>query len=318
MAQYLIRRALVNIPVLIGITFLIFLFIELAPGDPLAFWVNPELGSNEQAMALMRERMGLDKPFVIRYVRWLGQTLQGNLGFRFKNFEPVAAEIGARVQPTLLLIGTAMLFGTALGILLGVISALRQYSLLDFSLTALAFLSVSLPAFFAGLGGLYLLGLKWNLLPIGGMNTAGMEGDVRDTAQHLILPALILSMGYVASMMRYTRSSMLEVMRQEYVITARAKGLRERDVIYRHIFRNALLPIVTVIGLNLPNLIGGAVFIETIFAWPGLGRLYVDGALSRDYPLVLGMALVTSVMVLVANLITDVAYAAVDPRIRYQ
>jgi peptide/nickel transport system permease protein len=317
MAQYLIRRILINIPVLIGITFCIFVFIEAAPGDPLAFWINPELGQSEEQITLMRHRFGLDRPFIVRYVSWLGQAVQGNLGYRFKNFESVAESIGVRVRPTLVLIGTAMLFGIAVGIPLGILSALKQYSLLDFALTTLAFLGVSLPAFFAGLGGLYIFSLKLRLVPVGGMYTIGKEGAFPNLLHHLALPALILSMAYIATLTRYTRSSMLEVMRQEYVTTARAKGLRERFVIFRHAFRNALIPILTVIGLSLPNLIGGAVFVETIFAWPGLGRLYVDGAMSRDYPLVMGMALITSVAVLVANLLTDLAYAVADPRIRY-
>ena len=318
MGRYLVRRVLINIPVLIGITFMIFTFIELAPGDPLAFWVNPELGQSEAQMKILRRRFGLDQPFLVRYVRWLGQTLQGNLGFRYKNFESVAESIAQRVQPTVVLIGSAMVFGIAVGVPLGILSALKQYSVIDFTLTAFAFLGVSLPAFFAGLGGLFLFGLKWDLVPIGGMYTIGQERNLLDTLHHLVLPALILSLAYIATLTRYTRSSMLEVMRQEYVTTARAKGLAEKLVILRHAFRNALIPILTIIGLSLPNLIGGAVFTETIFAWPGLGRLYIDGAMSRDYPMVMGMALVTSTMILLANLITDVAYAFVDPRIRYE
>ena len=318
MGRYILRRLLINIPVLIGITFMIFVFIETAPGDPLSFWVNPELGQSEEQLALLRERFGLNDPFMVRYVRWLGQALQGNLGFRYKNFESVSASIAGRVQPTLLLIGSAMALGIFTGIPLGTLSALKQYSVLDFTLTAFAFLGISFPAFFAGLGGLYLFALKWKLVPVGGMYTMGQDPTLLDTIHHLALPAVILSLAYVASLMRYTRSSMLEVMRQEYVITARAKGLKESLVIFRHALRNALIPIVTIIGLSLPNLIGGAVFMETIFAWPGLGRLYIDGAQSRDYPMVMGMALITSVMVLAANLLTDVVYAFVDPRIRYE
>ena len=318
MGRYIIRRILINVPVLLGITFMIFTFIELAPGDPLAFWVNPELGQSEAQMELLRERFGLDQPFMVRYLRWLGQALQGNLGFRFKNFESVSASIAQRIGPTVLLIGTAMIMGIGLGIPLGILSALKQYSFIDFALTAFAFLGISLPAFFAGLGGLYFFALKWDLVPAGGMYTIGAERSVLDTLHHLILPASLLSLAYLASLTRYTRSSMLEVMRQEYIQTARSKGLRERLVIARHAFRNALIPIVTVIGLSLPNLIGGAVFIETIFAWPGLGRLYIDGAQSRDYPMVMGMALITATMVLFANLVTDITYAFVDPRIRYE
>jgi peptide/nickel transport system permease protein len=269
-------------------------------------------------MEVLRERFGLNDPFGVRYLRWLGQALTGNLGFRYKNFESVSASIASRIGPTLLLIGSAMIVGIGIGIPLGVLSALKQYSFTDFSLTAFAFLGISMPAFFAGLGGLYLFAIKWDLVPVGGMYTIGQERTVLDTLHHLALPAAILSLSYIAILTRYTRSSMLEVMRQDYITTARAKGLRERLVIVRHAFRNALIPILTVIGLSLPNLIAGAVFIETIFAWPGLGRLYIDGAQSRDYPMVLGMALITALMVLVANLLTDITYALVDPRIRYE
>jgi peptide/nickel transport system permease protein len=317
MGRYITRRILINIPVLLGITFMIFAFIEAAPGDPLAFWVNPEMGTDEAQMELLRERFGLNEPFGIRYLRWLGQALTGNLGFRYKNFESVSASIATRIGPTLLLIGSAMIIGICIGIPMGVLSALKQYSFTDFTLTAFAFLGISLPAFFAGLGGLYLFAIKLDLVPVGGMYTIGQERTVLDTLHHLALPAAILSLSYVAILTRYTRSSMLEVMRQDYITTARAKGLKERLVIVRHAFRNALIPILTVIGLSLPNLIAGAVFIETIFAWPGLGRLYIDGAMSRDYPMVLGMALITALMVLVANLLTDITYAMVDPRIRY-
>ncbi len=318
MGRYITRRILINIPVLIGITFMIFVFIEAAPGDPLAFWVSPEFGQDEGQMEVLRERFGLNDPFGVRYLRWLGQALTGNLGFRYKNFESVSASIASRIGPTLLLIGSAMIVGIGIGIPLGMLSALKQYSFTDFSLTAFAFLGISMPAFFAGLGGLYLFAIKWDLVPVGGMYTIGPERTVLDTLHHLALPAAILSLSYIAILTRYTRSSMLEVMRQDYITTARAKGLRERLVIVRHAFRNALIPILTVIGLSLPNLIAGAVFIETIFGWPGLGRLYIDGAQSRDYPMVLGMALITALMVLVANLLTDITYALVDPRIRYE
>ncbi len=242
MGRYVARRILINIPVLIGITFMIFVFIEVAPGDPLAFWVNPEMGQDEAQMELLRERFGLNDPFGVRYLRWLGQALTGNLGFRYKNFESVSASIASRIGPTLLLMGTAMIIGIGIGIPMGVLSALKQYSFTDFTLTAFAFLGISLPAFFAGLGGLYLFAIKWDLVPVGGMYTIGQERTVQDTLHHLALPAAILSLAYVAILTRYTRSSMLEVMRQDYITTARAKGLRERVVIIRHAFRNALDP----------------------------------------------------------------------------
>ena len=200
---------------------------------------------------------------------------------------------------------------------MGILSALRQYSKLDFLLTALAFLGVSSPSFLLGLGGLFLLGLKAGLFPIGGMYATTGQFSLLDFFHHLALPALILAFGYNAILMRYTRSSMLEVIRQAYVTTARAKGLGERLVIFRHAFRNALIPVITVIGLALPDMVGGAVITETVFTWPGMGSLLIDSVNGRDYPMIMGISLSVAVAVLVANLLADVAYAWVDPRIRF-
>jgi peptide/nickel transport system permease protein len=265
----------------------------------------------------MRQRLGLDQPAPIRYVRWLGQTLQGNLGYRMVGGDPVTATVGRGLQASGLLMGTALAIGCLIGIPLGIFSALRQYSNADFILVTLAFLGVSSPSFLLGLGGLYIFGLKLGLFPIGGMVSVNGDGTVLDLLHHLALPALILSFGYTAVLMRYTRSSMLEVVRATYVTTARAKGLRETSVVLRHAFRNALLPVITVIGLALPEMVGGAVITETVFTWPGMGSLLIDAVNGRDYPLIMGISLSVAVAVLLANLITDLLYAWADPRIRY-
>ncbi|MEZ4870366.1 MAG: ABC transporter permease [Caldilineaceae bacterium] len=318
MQQYILRRIAINIPVLLAITVVVFLLINLAPGDPLDFFVNEEVGITREDLAHVAERYGLNDPLPVRYVKWLGQLLQGNLGFRFKNGDNVAEVLLVRIQRTLLLMGTALAMGVTAGVLLGLFAGLHQYSWSDFTLTALSFVGISMPAFVAGIFGLYLFSVKLGWFPSGGMRTVGQPEALGDLLYHLILPATTLAIFNIASFMRYTRFSVLEVRQEDYVRTARAKGLRERLVAWRHIFRNAVLPIVTLTGLSLRGLVAGALFTETIYSWPGMGSLLVDAVAARDYPMVMGIMLVTAVVVLAANLITDIAYAAADPRIRYE
>ena len=230
MGRYIIRRLLINIPVLFGITILVFTFLQLAPGDPVSAYLRPELGANEAMREQMRKQLGLDQPAPVRYLRWLGQTLQGNLGYRIVGGQPVNSTIARGLRASGLLMGAALALGCLVGIPLGILSALRQYSKADFVLAALAFLGVSSPSFLLGLGGLYVFGLKLGLFPIGGMFSVTGDVTVLDVLHHLALPALILGFGYNAILMRYTRSSMLEVVRAAYVTTARAKGLRQQAV----------------------------------------------------------------------------------------
>ncbi|MFZ4657121.1 MAG: ABC transporter permease [Caldilineaceae bacterium] len=318
MGRYIIRRLLINIPVLLGITILVFLFTRLTPGDPVLAYMSPELGRNQEMVDRMRRQLGLDQPYAVQYVLWLGKTVQGDLGYRMVGGQSVRATLGRALRASGLLMGTALTLGCLIGIPLGVFSALRQYSRLDFFLTTLAFLGISTPSFLLGLGGLYLFGLKLNLFPIGGIASATGEGSLLDSLHHLALPSMILGFGYIAILMRYTRSSMLEVVRATYVTTARAKGLHEGLVVFRHAFRNALIPILTIIGLALPEMVGGAVITETVFTWPGMGSLLIDSVNGRDYSMLMGISLSVAVAVLIANLITDIAYAFADPRIRYQ
>ncbi|HQV29613.1 MAG TPA: ABC transporter permease [Thermoflexales bacterium] len=317
MVQYIVRRVLINIPVLIGITMAVFLLISLAPGDPLSAYISPELGSDPATLAALRTKFGFDQPLPVRYLNWLGQALQGNLGYRLKTFDPVWPVILERIPATLMLMATALSIGIVVGVPLGIFSALRKYSVIDMILTGGVFLGVSTPAFLIGLGSLFVFSLGLRLFPAGGMHTLGQEESVIDTLHHLALPALILSANYIASMLRYTRASMLDVISEQYVTTARAKGLSERAVILKHALSNALIPIVTVIGFSIPNLLAGAVFTETIFAWPGMGSVFVDGVNSRDFPLMMGVTLVTATAVLIFNLLTDIVYALINPKIRY-
>ncbi|MBU6358792.1 MAG: ABC transporter permease [Chloroflexi bacterium] len=317
MIQYIFRRIFINIPVLIGITMVVFIAIALAPGDPMSSFISPELATDPAMLARMRAEFGFDQPLYIRYFNWLAQVLQGNLGYRIKTYDPVLRVIVERIPATLLLMSSALLIGITVGIPLGIYSALKKYSLPDMILTAGVFLGVSTPAFLIGLGSLFLFCLQLRWFPAGGMHTLGQEESLLDTLHHLALPALILSANYVASMLRYTRASMLDVISEQYVTTARAKGLSEPIVILRHALRNALIPIVTVIGFSIPNLLAGAVFTETIFAWPGMGSVFVDGVNSRDFPLVMGITLITATTVLICNLLTDIAYAFINPKIRF-
>lgn len=318
MTNYILRRLAISVPLLLGISILVFTFIALAPGDPVSAYIKPEMGDNPALREAMRKELGLDQPLPIRYVRWLGMALQGNLGYRAVGGRPVGEVISSALRNSVILMGTALVIGCSVGIPLGILSALRQYSKLDMALTGVAFLGISVPSFLLGLGGLYIFGLKLGWFPIGGMVTPSQPFSISDFLYHLALPALILSFAYIALLMRYTRSSMLDVIHTPFVTTARAKGLKEKQVLLVHAFRNALLPVITVIGLALPEMVGGAVITETVFSWPGMGSLLVEGVAGRDFPLIMGITLVVATTVLLANLLTDVAYVFADPRIRYQ
>lgn len=320
MQQYILRRAVVSIPVLIGVTLLSFLLVNLAPGDPVTAMIDPvtraEMG--EEWVAERKRQLGLDRPVGVRYVLWLREAVHGNLGYSLISGQSVAEQIGNRFGPTLLLMGTATFLGTLIGIPLGILSAVRQYTALDYVTTVFGFMAISTPSFFLGLGLMYLLAVRLHWLPTSGMRTLGAPESVRDLVLHMMMPVAVLTMAQLPLVMRYARSSMLEAIRQDYVTTARAKGLMERVVLIRHAFRNALIPLITIIGLSLPELLSGAVITETIFQWPGMGLLAMRAVNARDYPLILGTILVTAGMVLVSNLIADLLYAVVDPRIRFR
>lgn len=317
MTTYILRRLIIAIPVLIGITLITFLAYNLAPGDPIDAMIDPNVAISPADLEKLRENLGLDQPVIVRYGIWLGQAVRGNLGFSYRSGEPVIERIGRRLPATLQLTVTALLIAIGLGIPLGVISAMRQYSRLDYALTFFAFGGISIPNFFLALGAIYLLALKLKLFPSHGLGDPDAEWFLSTRLHHLILPALVLGLDRTAGFLRYTRSSMLEVLGQDYMTTARAKGLRPRVRLLRHGLRNALISIITIVGLSLPSLFGGSVIVETIFAWPGIGQMAITAVTQRDYPVLMGVALISSVIVLVSNLVADIAYAIVDPRIRY-
>jgi peptide/nickel transport system permease protein len=315
---FALRRVLTGIPVLLAVTILVFALVELAPGDVADYFINPEATTSPEALAEMRRAYGLDRPAPVRYAIWLGQVARGDLGFSFVSGEPVARMVLRRFQNTATLMSVALVVSILLGVTLGVFTAVRQYSFWDHALSALSFLAVSMPAFITGILALYLFAVLLPIFPSGGIRSVGVDAGLWDRIHHLILPAAVLSLAQTATFMRYTRFSVLEVLRADYVRTARGKGLTERRVTMRHGLPNALIPVITVIGLSLPVLVVGAVFTETIFSWPGMGTLYLTAVGSRDVPLVMGLNLFIAVVVLAANLLTDLAYGLVDPRIRYE
>lgn len=317
MTAYILRRLAISIPVLLGITLLTFVAYNLAPGDPIDAMIDPTISQDPADLEALREKLGLDQPMIVRYGIWLREAAQGNLGFSYRTGEAVSQRIADRLPNTLQLTGVALLIAIGLGIPLGVVSALRQYSRIDYFLTFFAFSGISIPSFFLALGAIYILALKLKLFPSHGMGDPDAEFYIVERLHHLILPALVLGLDRVAGFLRYTRSSMLEVLGQDYMTTAKAKGLGGRVRVWRHGFRNALISIITIIGLSLPALFGGSVIVETIFAWPGMGQMAITAVSQRDYPVLMGVALVTSIVVLISNLVADIAYAAADPRIRY-
>jgi peptide/nickel transport system permease protein len=318
--QYVLRRLALMPLMLLGITLITYVLISLAPGDPVTALINPEelnIRSPEEIEAI-RDSLGLNDPVPVRYVLWLKEAVQGNLGYSYQSDRPVADVILDRLPATILLSGSSIVLAMVTGILLGIISARKQYSVLDYLFTVLAFFCLSVPTFFFAMIGIYVFAVKLGWLPVFGMWTPGEPNTFNlDLLEHLILPMIALALPQIAEYMRYTRAATLDAMHADHVTTGRAKGLQEGPLFRRHVFRNALIPLVTIVGLSLPGVIGGSFIIETIFSWPGIGLLGYTAVLQRDYPVQIGVALLTATIVLLANLFTDIAYAFVDPRIRY-
>jgi peptide/nickel transport system permease protein len=311
---------MVSIPVLIGITLAIYIIVNLAPGDPVSALIDPDQAAilGPDFIEDQRERLGLNDPLPVRYGLWLKQLLQGNLGFSLIDQQPIVEKISERIWPTLKLMLTAQILALIIALPVGVLSAVKQYSFLDYASTIFGFAAISIPSFFLSLGTIYVFALTLGWLPTAGMATVGEPSSLWDSLRHLILPATVLGLAEAAPLIRYTRSSMLEIIKQDYVTVARAKGLRERSVIYGHALRNALLPLVTVIALSLPRLLGGTVIVEAVFAWPGMGTLAITAVRGRDYPVIMAINLISAVLILLSSLLADVIYAIVDPRIKYQ
>jgi len=319
MLVHILRRFMIAFPMLLGVTMITYLLVDLAPGDPVTAMLDPEqmarLGPGwveEQKAAL-----GLDKPAPVRYMLWLSEVAQGNLGYSMIDRRPVRDKLGERLWPTFKLMLTALLVALLVSIPVGMLSAVKQYSLLDYLSNLGGLAMISIPNFFVGLASIYLFALQLKWLPTAGMVTIGAPPSLADAVQHLILPALVLGLAEAGPYIRYARSSMLEVIHQPYVMVARAKGLSERVVLVRHALRTALIPLITIVALQFPMLVGGAVIIEQIFAWPGMGSLAISAIFARDYPVIMAINLMSGVAIVVSSLIADILYAIVDPRIRY-
>ncbi|TPK43824.1 ABC transporter permease [Mesorhizobium sp. B2-5-4] len=317
MLSYLVRRFLLSIPVLFGVTVIVFAIAHAMPGDAVLAMITAEAPSSEELIAMRRGELGLDQPVYVQYLNWIGQILHGNLGRSFVNGRGVGDIIVERLPMTLELMGVALLVAFVIGTMLGVLSALRQYKLTDYSLTLAGFVGVSIPDFFMGLLLVYVFALELRWLPSSGISTAGENFSLLDNLRHLILPAAALALFRAAIFMRYARAGMLEVLNQSYMRTAKAKGLKPRTITLRHGLRNALIPLVTVFGLALPTLFGGSVVIETIFQWPGIGLMFIDSVVNRDSPVIMGYVLITAIIVMLANLATDIVYSVLDPRVSY-
>ena len=316
MVQYLVRRLLQMIPLLLGISIIMFALIQSAPGGPEAIFFESGRFVNPDIVASYRQRLGLDQPVPIQYVRWLGAALTGDFGYSFSAVRPVRDMIVERLPATMELMLTAFLFAALIAIPLGIFSAVRQYSVLDFLGTGFSFLGIAMPVFWFGLILQLLFSVKLGWLPTSGRETVG-DATVIDQIKHLILPGIVLSLVYIAGWSRYMRSSLLSVIHKEYILTARARGLRERSIIWVHAVKNALIPVISVMALDLAGLFSGAVITETVFSWPGIGRLFIQSTFSRDYPLMMGILMMGSFMVVVFNLIADLVYGWLDPRIVY-
>ena len=313
MGKFILKRILIAIPVLIGITLIDYAIMCLA-GSPLEMLKGPRI--SDAALQAKEIAAGLDKPLIVQYFVWLWQLLQGNLGYSMKSYEPVSAMIGSHIGPTLLLMGASLALSLLIAVPAGIYSAVKQYSKGDYAVVTASFIGSSIPSFFLALILIYIFTVKLGILPSGGMNTLGMDGSVADTIRHMVLPVTVLAVSLAGSNIRYIRSSFLEILQQDYLRTARAKGIGYKRVIWKHAMRNALLPVVTVIGMQIPMLFGGAVIIEQVFSWPGLGLMTMTAIMGRDYPVIMGVCLLSAVVVLVSNLITDILYALVDPTIQ--
>jgi peptide/nickel transport system permease protein len=316
MKKYLAKRLLISVIVFFGITFLVYLLSNLTPGSPVDQYITPE--TRPEDIERIRAYLGLNQPMIVRYVKWLWRMIQGDLGHSFRTSSPALTLIAERVGPTLLLAASSLVLSLLIAIPLGVLSAYKPYTVWDYVASGLSYLGAAVPNFFIGLIGIYIFSVKLGLLPTGSMYTSGGAKTFADLAWHMTLPVLVISVGNVGIFLRQTRSSMLESLNEEYVRMARAKGLRERKVIFGHVLRNASIPIVTSISLMIPYLISGTVVVEQIFTLPGLGNLLMQSIMARDYPVIMAVTVFIALVVLGVNIAQDIIYGCLDPRIRYE
>ncbi|WP_186422975.1 ABC transporter permease [Lacrimispora celerecrescens] len=314
MLKYIIKRILIAIPVLIGITVIDFLIMTMV-GSPLELLQGPRV--SEAAIETKRIALGLNKPVYVQYWIWLTNLLQGNMGYSMKSFQPVSQMIKTYIGPTLLLMSISLFVSMLIAVPAGIYSAVHKYTPQDYTVVTLSFLGSSVPSFFLALVLIYFFTVRLGWLPSSGMYTLGAQKSAMDVIRHMIMPVIVLATSMAGTNIRYIRSAMLEILQMDYLRTARAKGIGRFLVINKHALRNALIPVITVFGMHIPILFGGAIIIEQVFSWPGLGMMTMSAIISRDYPVIMGVCLMSAIVVLVANLLTDIIYALVDPTITY-
>ena len=318
MTNYLIRRVVGLVPLLIGISLVSFAMMFIAPGGPTSVFLASAHPMSPAEIANIRHNLGLDKPWYVQYFLWLLNMLHGDFGYSFTDGRPVLTKILEKVPVTALIIGVSFLVTIIIAIPVAVYSAVHKNSLFDYIATAIAFIGYGAPTFWLGIELIQLFSVKWRLLPDSGLASIDATGfDLGDRIRHLVLPVATLTFVNLASWIRFQRSSMLEVLGEDYIRTAAAKGLSRNAVIFKHAFRNALLPLITLLGLYLPALLTGAYFVEIVFTIPGMGYLGLTAIFERDYPTVMGTTIISAVLVVIGNLLADIGYAAADPRIRY-
>jgi len=313
---YLVRRVLVSVLVLVLVSIGIFWLFRLAPGDPVEMMLPPQnRGPGSEAfIAAKRAELGLDKPVWVQYFTWLGNAVTGDLGYSLDSGRPVGGLLGERVGPTVYLMGLSLLLALVMAVPLGLLAAVRKGRFADYAASVVSLGAVCTPPFFLAILGIYVFSLKFGLLPSAGMSTPGAY-SVGDSLLHLLMPLVILAFSQAGQFTRYVRSSVIAELHADYVRTAEAKGVSATGVVTRHVLRNALIPVITIVALSLPNVLAGAVVIETVFAWPGMGQLAIASFQGRDYPVIIGFALFFSIMVLLSNLVADLLYTLVDPRV---
>lgn len=314
MRKYLLKRLLIMIPVFFGITIMVFCLVNWAPGSPVDAMITDTMTAED--IEELRINMGLDEPIYIQYGKWMGRMLTGDLGYSYRTKAPVIHDIAERIGPTLILMGTVLSVSVILGVFLGAMAAYKPYTVLDYTASGLAFVGSGMPTFFIALIFIYYFSVKLGILPTGGMYANASKQTFDELIRHMILPTAVMSISMVGNYIRQTRSAMLEVLGEEYIKMSRAKGMREKRVVLLHGLRNAMLPVITTIGLSVPTLVGGSVVTEQIFGWPGIGSLMVLSVTYRDYPVIMGITVYIAVAVMAVNLLIDLLYGLFDPRVR--
>ncbi|GAA0091286.1 ABC transporter permease [Paraclostridium bifermentans] len=313
MKEKIIKRLLNMIPMLFFITIISFILMHLAPGDPLQAYISPDM--NVEDIERIRESLGLNDPIIVQYFKWLFNTIQGNLGYSMVNSKPVLDLILERLGPTILLSGSALIISIMISIPVGLISGYKKNSIIDKVLNVVSYIGISIPSFWFAMMLIYVFSIKLNIFPSVGMRTIGVDTTL-DLINHLILPVTVLSFYNLSVYIRYIRSSTIEQLKQDYVTTQYAYGASTKDILFKHVLKNTLLPVITIFGMSLPSIFTGAFITETIFGWPGMGQLGVNAIFGYDYPVVMGITLFSSAMLIIGNLIADILYAMVDPRIK--